>query len=49
MKLSATPGAVRSAPPRLGEHTRAVLSGDLGVNGATLDALSRAGVVKIFG
>ena len=30
VKLSATPGGVRLPPPRLGEHTRAVLSGDLG-------------------
>jgi len=30
VKLSATPGSVRLPPPRLGEHTRAVLSGDLG-------------------
>ena len=31
VKLSTTPGAVRTAPPRLGEHTRQVLSGDLGM------------------
>jgi crotonobetainyl-CoA:carnitine CoA-transferase CaiB-like acyl-CoA transferase len=49
VKLSATPGGVRSAPPLLGQHTRAVLADDLGVDNATLDALSRAGVVKIFG
>ena len=30
VKLSATPGGVHRPPPRLGEHTRAVLSGDLG-------------------
>ena len=30
VKLSATPGSVRLPPPRLGEHTHAVLSGDLG-------------------
>jgi len=30
VKLSATPGGVRLPPPRLGEHTHAVLSGDLG-------------------
>ncbi|HEX5214393.1 MAG TPA: CoA transferase [Vicinamibacterales bacterium] len=30
VKLSATPGGVRLPPPRLGEHTRAVLIDDLG-------------------
>ena len=30
VKLSATPGGVRRPPPQLGEHTRAVLIGDLG-------------------
>ncbi|HUC76228.1 MAG TPA: CoA transferase, partial [Vicinamibacterales bacterium] len=31
VKLSATPGSVRTPPPRLGEHTAAVLAHDLGL------------------
>jgi crotonobetainyl-CoA:carnitine CoA-transferase CaiB-like acyl-CoA transferase len=37
VKLSETPGSVRTPPPRLGEHTRAVLCGDLGVAEADVD------------
>ena len=33
-------------PPRLGEHTRAVLRGDLGMSVAEIDALVGAGVVR---
>ena len=46
IKLSDTPGAVRSAPPVLGQHTRAVLTGDLGLSDAELDGLAARGVVK---
>jgi crotonobetainyl-CoA:carnitine CoA-transferase CaiB-like acyl-CoA transferase len=45
VKLSDTPGMVRTPPPRLGEHTRAVLTGDLGVAAEELDRLTREGVV----
>jgi crotonobetainyl-CoA:carnitine CoA-transferase CaiB-like acyl-CoA transferase len=38
IKLSATPGGVRSAPPTLGQHTGAVLR-ELGVSSAEIDAL----------
>jgi formyl-CoA transferase/CoA:oxalate CoA-transferase len=38
VKLSATPGAVRRPPPRLGEHTEAVLGRELGLE---LDAIAR--------
>jgi crotonobetainyl-CoA:carnitine CoA-transferase CaiB-like acyl-CoA transferase len=38
VKLSETPGAVRTAPPRLGEHTDAVLQSDLGLGA---DAVAR--------
>jgi len=34
-------------PPRLGEHSRAVLEGDLGMTGDEVDALERAGVVRV--
>jgi formyl-CoA transferase/CoA:oxalate CoA-transferase len=46
VKLSATPGAVRSAPPLLGQHTRAVL-GELGYDQPRVDALAAAGVVRV--
>ncbi|TAK10642.1 MAG: CoA transferase [Acidobacteria bacterium] len=46
IKLSATPGQVRSAPPTLGQHTRAVLTKDLGVSPAEFLALADRGVVK---
>jgi crotonobetainyl-CoA:carnitine CoA-transferase CaiB-like acyl-CoA transferase len=46
VKLSDTPGGVRSAPPVLGQHTRSVLSGDLGLTDAEVTALAERGVVK---
>jgi crotonobetainyl-CoA:carnitine CoA-transferase CaiB-like acyl-CoA transferase len=39
VKLSATPGTVKTAPPRLGEHTDAVLARDLGLDAAALAKL----------
>ena len=44
-KLSATPATFRSAPPRLGEHSRAVLREWLALDDDALDALAAAGVV----
>jgi crotonobetainyl-CoA:carnitine CoA-transferase CaiB-like acyl-CoA transferase len=32
IKLSETPGAVRTAPPTLGQHTDAILRSDLGLS-----------------
>jgi crotonobetainyl-CoA:carnitine CoA-transferase CaiB-like acyl-CoA transferase len=46
VKLSETPGAVRTAPPVLGQHTRQVLCGDLGLSDADVTALAEQGVVK---
>jgi crotonobetainyl-CoA:carnitine CoA-transferase CaiB-like acyl-CoA transferase len=46
IKLSDTPGRVRTAPPILGQHTRAVLTGDLGLSNADVDGLAGRGVVK---
>jgi crotonobetainyl-CoA:carnitine CoA-transferase CaiB-like acyl-CoA transferase len=46
VKLSDTPGSVRSAPPLLGQHTAAVLEQDLGLARADIAALTTAGVVK---
>jgi crotonobetainyl-CoA:carnitine CoA-transferase CaiB-like acyl-CoA transferase len=45
VKLSATPGGVRSAPPTLGQHTDAVLRNDLGLSAADVAALRANGVV----
>jgi crotonobetainyl-CoA:carnitine CoA-transferase CaiB-like acyl-CoA transferase len=45
-KLSATPGSIRRHPPLLGEHTRAVLAHDLGLNDAQIADLESRGVVK---
>ena len=44
IKLSATPGSIRTAPPGFGEHTDAVLQ-DLGCDGATIRRLHDDGVV----
>jgi formyl-CoA transferase/CoA:oxalate CoA-transferase len=46
VKLSDTPGAVRTPPPRLGEHTRAILSGDLGLSAAEIDRLMASRAVR---
>jgi len=48
VKLSETPGAVRTPPPRLGEHTMAVLRDDLGYEPEQIDALGAAGAVGIL-
>jgi formyl-CoA transferase/CoA:oxalate CoA-transferase len=44
IKLSATPGAVRTAPPTLGQHTAAVL-GELGVDAGEIETLRQAKVI----
>jgi crotonobetainyl-CoA:carnitine CoA-transferase CaiB-like acyl-CoA transferase len=45
IKLSDTPGRVRTAPPTLGQHTAGVLKADLGVPDAEIDTLRRANVI----
>jgi crotonobetainyl-CoA:carnitine CoA-transferase CaiB-like acyl-CoA transferase len=45
IKLSATPGAVRSAPPVLGQHTEEILRADCGMAAAEIAALRAAGIV----
>src|SRR5262249_58228520 len=45
VKLSDTPGAVRTPPPTLGQDTDAVLSGDLGLNADDISALRRDNVI----
>ncbi|MCW3474036.1 CaiB/BaiF CoA transferase family protein [Limobrevibacterium gyesilva] len=44
-RLSATPGAIRTPAPKLGEHTRALLSA-LGCDSARLEALAARGVIR---
>ncbi len=39
IKLSDTPGAIRSAPPTLGQHTDAVLREDLGLSATEIAKL----------
>jgi crotonobetainyl-CoA:carnitine CoA-transferase CaiB-like acyl-CoA transferase len=46
IKLSDTPGSVRTAPPLLGQHTADVLGRDLGLTATDIEALARASVVK---
>jgi crotonobetainyl-CoA:carnitine CoA-transferase CaiB-like acyl-CoA transferase len=46
VKLSDTPGTVRTAPPLLGEHTRSVLKGDLGLSDEDITLLHREGVIN---
>jgi crotonobetainyl-CoA:carnitine CoA-transferase CaiB-like acyl-CoA transferase len=45
MKLSDTPADVRTAPPTLGQHTDAVLCGDLGMTREAIDDLRMRGVI----
>jgi len=45
VKLSSTPGAVRTPPPTLGQHTDAVLRGDLGLGDAAIAALRNEKVI----
>ena len=45
VKLSDTPGAVRSPPPVLGQHTEDVLSDWLGLGGVEVAELRRQEVV----
>ena len=45
MRFSATPVTYDTPPPLLGEHTREVLRGVLGLGGAEIDALAAEGVI----
>ena len=45
VKLSGTPGAVRTPPPALGQHTDAVLRGDLGIDPEEIARLRAAGAI----
>jgi crotonobetainyl-CoA:carnitine CoA-transferase CaiB-like acyl-CoA transferase len=47
VKLSDTPGHVRTAPPMLGADTRRVLMGDLGMSGSDVDGLIARAVVRV--
>ena len=45
IKLSDTPGSVRTPPPLLGQHTREILARDAGFSPAAVDELVASGVV----
>lgn len=45
IKLSDTPGAVRTAPPALGQHTDGILKKDLGLSDTEVEELKRTGAV----
>jgi crotonobetainyl-CoA:carnitine CoA-transferase CaiB-like acyl-CoA transferase len=45
IKLSASPGAVRTAPPSLGQHTDEVLKSVLGLDASVRKKLRDEGVV----
>jgi crotonobetainyl-CoA:carnitine CoA-transferase CaiB-like acyl-CoA transferase len=45
-RLSLTPGHIRTPAPGLGEHSAAIL-GQLGCGAAELEALARAGIVRL--
>jgi crotonobetainyl-CoA:carnitine CoA-transferase CaiB-like acyl-CoA transferase len=45
-RLSVTPGHLRTPAPGLGEHTAAIL-GQIGCSAAELEALARAGIVRL--
>ena len=45
VKLSETPGEIRTPPPTLGEHTDCVLTKDLGLSTARVAELRQAGVI----
>ena len=45
IKLSDTPGGVRTAPPTLGQHTDQILSIDLGLSDAEIAHLRQTGTV----
>jgi crotonobetainyl-CoA:carnitine CoA-transferase CaiB-like acyl-CoA transferase len=47
VKLSETPGAVRTHPPRLGEHTKHVLHEDLNLDEQQIRELSDRGVIGL--
>ena len=45
VKLSDTPGGVDAPPPRLGEHTHAVLTKDVGLDADAIKRLRSEGVI----
>lgn len=48
VRLSDTPGAVRTPAPLLGEHTAEVLRERLGMSGADIEQLARDGVIGVL-
>lgn len=48
VKLSETPGGVRTPPPRLGEHTERVLATDLGCSAEQIAAMVETGAIAKY-
>ena len=47
LKMSGNDGVENRFPPKLGQDTAGVLATELGLTPADIDALSKAGVVKV--
>ena len=47
IKLSETPGSVRTAPPTLGQHTVAILK-EIGVDASEIERLRRERVIGVW-
>jgi crotonobetainyl-CoA:carnitine CoA-transferase CaiB-like acyl-CoA transferase len=45
IKLSGTPGRVRTAPPALGQHTSHILQSDCGLSPDEIEALRASGAI----
>ncbi len=45
LKLSDTPASIRTPPPTLGQHTEAVLTGDLGMRAHRSPPFGHEGVI----
>jgi crotonobetainyl-CoA:carnitine CoA-transferase CaiB-like acyl-CoA transferase len=46
VKLSETPASIRTPPPALGQHTDAILTGDLGFTRSEVESLRTQGVIS---
>jgi crotonobetainyl-CoA:carnitine CoA-transferase CaiB-like acyl-CoA transferase len=46
LKLSDTPASIRTPPPALGQHTEAILAGDLGLPQSEVESLRTLGVIS---
>lgn len=46
IKLSRTPGTIRRGPPKLGQHTRSILSQWLGFDDSTIETYEKEGIIS---